>query len=309
MAMKITDTQMTSDQTRHTAAVVPGAVIEAGPTAWGVSWLPGRLLLRNQAITAMTIAEVVATHKFQVDGGNDPIWLHIDSWAAELGITGPHAVAEASLSPEDHDAALRVQVILPEPGPVGYLYSLDRATGKATVRFDGVTVTMDACRLQYCGTGAALAAGDEQQRADEDGGSVFAAAVVAEPDGGPLELTGAERSDVLTVMTEHEAKVLLAYIAGCAPKVFDKALTTRPWSLADQLFARIEERDQSEYMAEPDGYCTVCGANASWFLGFEGPQHFRGPHKLVTGAERRELFTPEDGHAPQVAWRQSGGAS
>ena len=39
-------------------------------------------------------------------------------------------------------------------------------------------------------------------------------------------------------------------------------------------------------MAEPDGYCTVCGENASWFLGYEGPQHFRGPHKLVTGAEQ-----------------------
>ena len=46
---KITDTEMNSDQTRHTAAVVPGAVIEGGPTAWSVSWLPGRLLLRNQA--------------------------------------------------------------------------------------------------------------------------------------------------------------------------------------------------------------------------------------------------------------------
>jgi hypothetical protein len=105
---------MTSDQTRHTAAVVPGAVIEGGPTAWSVSWLPGRLLLRNQAITAMTIAEVAATREFE-PGAADPIWLHIDGWAAELGITGPHAVAEASRTPEDHAAMPRVQVILPEP--------------------------------------------------------------------------------------------------------------------------------------------------------------------------------------------------
>ena len=101
---------MTSDQTRHTAAVVPGTVIEGGPTAWSVSWLPGRLLLRSQAITAMTIAEVAATHDFLPVGDElgdvDPIWLHIDGWAAELGISGPHAVAEASLSPEDHAARI-----------------------------------------------------------------------------------------------------------------------------------------------------------------------------------------------------------
>ena len=210
--------------------------------------------------------------------------------------------------PEDHEAAPRVQVVLPEPGPVGYLRSLDQATGKATVRFDGVTVSMDACRLQYCGTGAALAAGDEQQKADEDGGSVWAAPADGRGNG-PLDLTWPERSSLIEVMTDHEQSALLAYIAGYAPEVFDQAVTARSESFADELFGRIEERDQAEYEAEPDGYCTVCGENASWFLGYEGPQHFRGPHKLVTGAEQRELFTAEDGHAPQVAWRPSGGAS
>ena len=57
-------------------------------------------------------------------------------------------------------------------------------------------------------------------------------------------------------------------------------------------------------MAEPEGYCTVCGENVSWFLGYEGPQHFRGPHKLVTGSERRELF--DAGHEPMIAWREAG---
>ena len=110
-------------------------------------------------------------------------------------------------------------------------------------------------------------------------------------------------------MTDHERSVLPAYIAGYAPEVFDHALTSRSESFADELFGRIEKRDDAEYMAEPEGYCIACGENASWFLGHDGPQHFRGPHKLVTGLERRELFTPEDGHAPQVAWRQPGGAS
>lgn len=102
MGTTISDTEMSSDETRHTAAVVPGAVVEGGPTAWSVSWLPGRLLLRNQAITAMTIAEVVAVHADELADNGNRWWLHIDGWAAELGLSGPHAVAEASLSPEDH---------------------------------------------------------------------------------------------------------------------------------------------------------------------------------------------------------------
>jgi len=73
----------------------------------------------------------------------------------------------------------------------------------------------------------------------------------------------------------------------------------------DRLLA-LAQQAEAEYMADPEGYCTACGENAGWFIGYDGPRHFRGPHKLVTGAERRELFTPEDGHAPQVAWRQPG---
>jgi hypothetical protein len=100
MATKITDTEMSSDQTRHTAAVVPGAVIEGGPTAWSVSWLPGRLLLRNQAITAMVLAEAVGA-------ALDPyaaerVWPFIEGWAAELGLSDVDAVAMASLPPEYH---------------------------------------------------------------------------------------------------------------------------------------------------------------------------------------------------------------
>ena len=49
---KITEDSMTSDQTRHTAARTADG--------WTVTWLPGRVLNRNQAITAMTIAEEAA---------------------------------------------------------------------------------------------------------------------------------------------------------------------------------------------------------------------------------------------------------
>jgi hypothetical protein len=99
--LTITDTEMVSDQTRHTAAVVPGAVVEGGPTAWAVTWLPGRLLTRNQAITAMTIAEVAAAHGYGVADDDSKWRLHVDGWAAELGLSGPQATALASMSPED----------------------------------------------------------------------------------------------------------------------------------------------------------------------------------------------------------------
>ncbi len=93
MATKITDSEMTSDHTRHTARAIDGG--------WSVTWLPGHTLTQSQAITAMTIAEVVSTHEWAIDS-TDRIWLHVDRWAAELGISGPNAVARASLCPEDH---------------------------------------------------------------------------------------------------------------------------------------------------------------------------------------------------------------
>lgn len=95
MSTKITDTEMSSTATRHTAQAVAGG--------WAVTWLPGRVLTRNGAITAMTIAE-------HVDAALDPfsetgVWPHIDGWAAELGLSGTDAVAEASLGPEFHGTA------------------------------------------------------------------------------------------------------------------------------------------------------------------------------------------------------------
>lgn len=97
MAITITDHEMTSKHTRHTAR----ASADGG---WVVTWLPARTLRHSHAITAMMIAEVLAVHDY--DGAplhcDNPLWLHIDNWAAELGISGPHAVATASLSPEDH---------------------------------------------------------------------------------------------------------------------------------------------------------------------------------------------------------------
>jgi hypothetical protein len=107
---------MTSDQTRHSATAWP---VPDEPTLWSVTWLPGCALTRNQAITAMTLAEMIAVHADDLTDSGSKYWLFIDGWAAELGITGPNAVAEASLSPEDHADTPRVRTLAfdsePEP--------------------------------------------------------------------------------------------------------------------------------------------------------------------------------------------------
>jgi hypothetical protein len=61
-----------------------------------VSWLPGRVLDRNTAITAMTLADTAAKRDLH---DRHPLWPHIQSWAAELGLTAPEAIAKASQPP------------------------------------------------------------------------------------------------------------------------------------------------------------------------------------------------------------------
>ena len=94
----ITDTTMTSPATPHTATATGGG--------WEVSWLPGRTLDRNQAITAMTIADMVGGTG--VPRADDPIWLFL-GWAAELGLTAPGAVARVSEPPTGRDAEGRLE--------------------------------------------------------------------------------------------------------------------------------------------------------------------------------------------------------
>jgi hypothetical protein len=67
-----------------------------------VSWLPGRTLDRNQAITAMTIADMVGG--MGVSRTDDPAWMFLDGWAAELGLTAPGAVVRVSEPPTGRDA-------------------------------------------------------------------------------------------------------------------------------------------------------------------------------------------------------------
>ena len=92
MTLSINDTTMTSDQSAHTARHA------LGRNGWEVSWLPGQLLDRNTAITAMTLADTTAEPDLH-EGHR--LWPHIQSWAGELGLTAPDAIAKAAQPPSD----------------------------------------------------------------------------------------------------------------------------------------------------------------------------------------------------------------
>lgn len=90
MATTITDVLMTSDQTPHTAQWSQHAAAD-GKGAWVVSWLSGRrLLTRDQAITAMTLAEMVAAEDPQPTAA---WWSLVEELAAELWVDTPQAMA------------------------------------------------------------------------------------------------------------------------------------------------------------------------------------------------------------------------
>ncbi len=92
MTLTINDTSMTSDYTVHTAQETPSR------NGWEVSWLPGQTVDRNAAITAMILADLAGEQDLHQ---GHRLWPAIQSWAAELGLTGPQAVAAASQPPPD----------------------------------------------------------------------------------------------------------------------------------------------------------------------------------------------------------------
>ena len=92
MTLTISDTAVTSDRSHCTARHSPDQ------NGWEVSWLPGQLLDRNTAITAMTLAGTAAEHDLHE---GHPLRPHIQSWAAELRLTAPDAITQASQPPAD----------------------------------------------------------------------------------------------------------------------------------------------------------------------------------------------------------------
>ena len=70
---------------------------------WEVSWLPGRVLDRNGATTAMVLADQAGVHDLNE---RHRLWPHIEGWAAELGLTGSDAVngvSQPSAVGQQHD--------------------------------------------------------------------------------------------------------------------------------------------------------------------------------------------------------------
>jgi len=88
MGLTIDDTIMTSDQSPHTARQVPDS-----PHEWEVSWLPGRTVDRDTAITAMILADIAATGDIHPE---HRLWPAVQSWSAELGLSGSDAVNRIS---------------------------------------------------------------------------------------------------------------------------------------------------------------------------------------------------------------------
>ena len=114
VTLQIGSERITSDVTGHRATLDLAG-------GWSVSWLPGRVLDRSQATTAMVLAERVA--ELQSEGQSTvvdhthPMWPLIDRWAAELGLTGPEAMVKAS-EPEPCTVHTPHAAKVYDPGPV-----------------------------------------------------------------------------------------------------------------------------------------------------------------------------------------------
>src|SRR6266581_4523334 len=98
MTIKINDDSMASDRSPHTARLRPMPDAAEAPTMWRVSWLPGKPLGRNEAITAMVIADVAGRDGIDSTHRN---WPFVTSWAAELGMGPADAVRAATAEPRE----------------------------------------------------------------------------------------------------------------------------------------------------------------------------------------------------------------
>lgn len=92
MSLRIDDEtgRMTSDRTAHRA-------IRNVDGSWTTTWLAAAELDRNQATTAMTIAETVAAGRAT---RRHPEWPHLIAWAAELGVGVDEAIRLAAVPPD-----------------------------------------------------------------------------------------------------------------------------------------------------------------------------------------------------------------
>lgn len=82
MSLTVTLDAITSDATTHTAHRHPATGVGTG--LWAASWLPGHVLTRDQAITAMWIAA------FTTGIGEGSLG-QLARWAYELDLDAEHA--------------------------------------------------------------------------------------------------------------------------------------------------------------------------------------------------------------------------
>ncbi len=69
-----------------------------GGDRWVVSWLPGRTLTGRQAVTAMTIASIVATSPIP----STAEWARLDDLALVLGLTANEAAFMVAAENRDY---------------------------------------------------------------------------------------------------------------------------------------------------------------------------------------------------------------
>jgi hypothetical protein len=93
MALIITETTITSDQSTHTASQTPGR-----PRGWQVSWLPGQTFDRDTATTAMILADIAGKRDLR---HGHRLWPVVERWAADLGLTGSDAIIQAAQPSSD----------------------------------------------------------------------------------------------------------------------------------------------------------------------------------------------------------------
>jgi hypothetical protein len=108
MTLTILDDIISSDRTAHSARVLPGET-----RGWEVSWLAGRRLDRNAAITAMVLADVTGSGEMHP---GHRLWIHVDGWAAELGLTTPDVLARTTRAPARTDPGKSAAPSDPEMG-------------------------------------------------------------------------------------------------------------------------------------------------------------------------------------------------
>jgi hypothetical protein len=89
VTLHIADGRMDSDVTTHVAHRLPVRE-DPAPGAWMVSWCPLETWNRDQAVTAMTLAETLANPEAQP---GHRLWPHVKGWSAELGMTLEQVVA------------------------------------------------------------------------------------------------------------------------------------------------------------------------------------------------------------------------